>query len=88
MKIKKLNKQQEAFMLVVSRNVKDCVRTIGRCIYKTDVSAYATRNFLLGLNLIKLNKIKNKEIPTLTLKGKEMVEEIYKRKINSKKLSI
>jgi len=82
----KLNEKQEKFLLLVSKDKKECIRTVGRAVYKTDVSAYTTRNKLLHLNLITLNKKKNKEIPSLTIKGKEMVEDIYsKRTVVSKK---
>lgn len=81
--MKSLNKSQENFLLSVSKNKEECIRVIGRRIYRTDVSCYHTRNLLLSLNLIKLNKKKNKEIPSLTIKGKKKIEEIYAKRIES-----
>lgn len=84
--MKNLNNKQEDFLLAISKEKKECIRTIGRRIYSTDVSCYHTRNLLLSLNLITLNKIKNKEIPSLTIKGRKMIEEIFNRRHDSKKV--
>lgn len=83
--MKILNNKQEDFLLAISREKKECIRTIGRRIYSTDVSCYHTRNLLLSFNLITLNKNKNKEIPSLTIKGRKMVEKIFDKRHNFKK---
>ncbi len=75
-----LNKKQEDFLLEINKGRKECIRTIGRRIYSTDVSVYHARNMLHKLNLITLEKQKNKEIPYITKKGKEVVEKIYKKR--------
>lgn len=84
-KDKELNEKQKKFLLAISMDKKECIRTLGRSIYLTDVSAYAARNILLHLNLITLNKVKNKEIPHLTIKGKKMVEDIYSKRTDMSK---
>ena len=81
-----LNKKQEDFLLAISRNKNECIRTIGRRIYSTDVSCYNIRDLFLGLNLITIFKIRTKETPILTIKGKEKMEEIYQNRLKPKGL--
>lgn len=72
----KLNKFQEKFLLEVGKCSNDCVRTIGRRIYATDLSCYITRDMLIKNNLIYLDIYKGKEVARPTKRGTKLIREI------------
>lgn len=79
-----LNKKQIDFLFAISMEKGECIRKLGRTLYKTDVSCYNVRNKLLSENLIYLENLRKKEIPHLTKKGKRVLAEWTTKWFNKK----
>lgn len=72
--MKELTEKQRKFLRLIDLSKGKCIREIGRMVYQTDVSCYNIRNLFIKKSLIRFEKIKGKEIPIITHKGKDLLK--------------